>query len=218
MEKYTTPFEYMKDVILQTMPGRRAISEPPILAADPTKFCSGMFGHAVQKCHDYCSGYFCDATRANCKAHAYKEHIHKCGNPMAKFLQQLDLSFKNSNILVLVSFVLTFVIGHGDQIGPHHGPTSTQWEYNNIKCYQTHLDHLDRAAQLNTRLNAAGINAEAHLSKKKKFMALFNTLKSSHIDEMTRKEATNLRRAMRQEEYITSAIAYEQHRDNQQPT
>ncbi|ORY33876.1 hypothetical protein BCR33DRAFT_856146 [Rhizoclosmatium globosum] len=78
--------------------------------------------------------------------------------------------------------------------------------------------HLDRAAQLNTRLNAAGINAEAHLSKKKKFMALFNTLKSSHIDEMARKEATNLRRAMRQEEYITSAIAYEQRRDEERGT
>ncbi|ORY46108.1 hypothetical protein BCR33DRAFT_849711 [Rhizoclosmatium globosum] len=25
---------------------------------------------------------FCDATRANCKARAYKEHIQKCGNPM----------------------------------------------------------------------------------------------------------------------------------------
>ncbi|ORY33875.1 hypothetical protein BCR33DRAFT_791289 [Rhizoclosmatium globosum] len=106
------PFEYMKDAILQTTPRKESNIRPTNSGSGSNQvgigyseltykprcgFCSGMFGHAVQKCHDYCGSYFCDATRANCKARAYKEHIQKCGNPMAKFLQQLDLSFKNSN-------------------------------------------------------------------------------------------------------------------------
>ncbi|KAJ3083416.1 hypothetical protein HDU99_009898 [Rhizoclosmatium hyalinum] len=112
MEKNTTPFEYMKDAILQTTPRKESNIRPTNSGSGSNQvgigyseltykpccgFCSGVFGHAVQKCHDYCGSYFCDATRANCKARAYKEHIQKCGNPMAKFLQQLDLSFKNSN-------------------------------------------------------------------------------------------------------------------------